>query len=297
MAATRRLSLLLESTSSRLDLPSSPVVVALSGGADSAALAYLALRAGHEVSTVHVDHGFSDSPTMSAAAHAVADALDVSLRTVRVDVERGPSREEQARKARYEALHALEATVLTGHTRDDNVETVLMNVIRGTGMRGLGGIPAQRPPNVYRPMLGVTRSETREIAVLAQLPFVDDPMNQDLSLTRNRLRQVVMPRLREINPQVVEAVDRLARSARADVGLLDDMAAPHFRPLIPISVVMTLPKPIAERIMIEALEGHGIGATADRIARMWLVATGESDRQDLAEGRTVTRDGALLSIE
>jgi tRNA(Ile)-lysidine synthase len=297
MAATRRLSLLLESTSSRLDLPSGPVVVALSGGADSAALAYLALRAGHEVSTVHVDHGFPDSLTMSTAALAVADALDVSLRTVRVDVERGPSREEQARKARYEALHALEATVLTGHTRDDNVETVLMNLIRGTGVRGLGGIPAHRPPNVYRPMLRVTRSETREIAVLAQLPFVDDPMNQDLSLTRNRVRQVVLPRLREINPQVVEAVDRLARSARADVGLLDDMAASHFRPVIPISVVMTLPKPIAERILVEALEAHGIGATADRIARMWRVATGESDRQDLAEGRTVTRDGALLSIE
>jgi len=297
MAATRRLSLLLESTSSRLDLPAGPMVVALSGGADSAALTYLALRAGREVTTVHVDHGLPHSPTMSSAAEAVAGALDVSSRTIPVEVERGPSLEEQARKVRYAALHALEAPVVTGHTRDDNVETVLMNLIRGTGVRGLGGIPAHRSPNVYRPMLDVTRNETREIAVLAQLPFVDDPMNHDMSITRNRVRLVVLPHLREINPQVVEAVHRLARVARSETEFLDDLAAPHVGSVIPISALLTLPTPIAERVLHQALEAHGIGATADRIARMWRVAMGESDRQDLAEGRRVTRDGALLAIE
>ena len=150
---------------------------------------------------------------------------------------------------------------------------------------------------VYRPMLEVTRAETREIAVLAQLPFVDDPMNHDLSLTRNRLRLMVFPRLREINPQFVEAVSRLARVARSESELLDSLAAPHVGPVIPISVLLTLPTPVAERVMSHALEAYGIGATADRIARMWQVATGESDRQDLAEGRRVSRDGALLSIE
>jgi len=297
MAATRRLTQLLASTSSRIDLPAGPLVVALSGGADSAALAYLAFHLGEKVTAVHVDHGLPDSPKMSVAAAAVADALDVSLTTIRVDVKRGPSLEEKARDARYNALHSLDATVLTGHTRDDGVETVLMNLIRGTGVRGLGGIPAHRPPNVYRPMLDVTRDETREIATLAQLPFVDDPMNQDLSLTRNRVRLELLPRMREINPQVVESLDRLSRVARAETELLDELAAPHLGPVIPISVLMTLPMPVAERVMHHALEAHGVGATADRIARMWQVATGKSDRQDLAEGRRVIRDGALLIIE
>ena len=273
------------------------MVVALSGGADSAALAYLVLHLGERATAVHVDHGLLDSPKMSAAAAAVADALDVSVSMIRVDVERGPSLEEKARDARYEALHSLDATVLTGHTRDDAVETVLMNLIRGTGVRGLGGIPVHRPPNVYRPMLDLTRDETREIAMLAQLPFVDDPMNQDLSLTRNRVRLEILPRLREINPQVVESLDRLSRVARAETELLDEMAAPHLGLVIPISVLMTLPTPVAERVMHHALEAHGVGATADRIARMWQVATGKSDRQDLAEGRRVIRDGALLTIE
>ena len=297
MAATRRLTQLLASTSSRIDLPAGPLVVALSGGADSAALVYLVLHLGERVTTVHVDHGLPDSPRMSAAAAAVADALDVSQSTIRVEVERGPSLEEKARDARYEALHSLDATVLTGHTRDDGVETVLMNLIRGTGVRGLGGIPVHRPPNVYRPMLNVTRDETREIATLAQLPFVDDPMNQDLSLTRNRVRLEILPRLRELNPQVVESFDRLSRVARAETELLDEMAAPHLSSVIPISVLMTLPIPVAERVMHHALEASGVGATADRIARMWQVATGKSDRQDLAEGRRVIRDGALLTIE
>jgi tRNA(Ile)-lysidine synthase len=297
MAATRRLTQLLASTSSRIDLPVGPLVVALSGGADSAALAYLVLHLDERVAAVHVEHGLPDSPKMSAAAVAVAGALDMSLSTIRVDVERGPSLEEKARDARYEALHSLDATVLTGHTRDDAVETVLMNLIRGTGVRGLGGIPAHRPPNVYRPMLDLTRDETREIATLAQLPFVDDPMNHDLSLTRNRVRLEILPRLREINPQVIESLDRLSRVARAETELLDEMAAPHLGPVIPISVLMTLPTPVAERVMHHALEAHGVGATADRIARMWQVATGKSDRQDLAEGRRVIRDGALLTIE
>ncbi len=297
MAATRRLSQLLASTSSRIDLPAGPLVVALSGGADSAALAYLALQAGEQVTAVHVDHGLPDSPKMSAGAAAVAGALDMSLRTTRVEVGRGPSLEDQARRVRYEALHALDGAVLTGHTRDDSVETMLMNLIRGTGVKGLGGIPSHRPPNVYRPMLDVTSDETREIAMLAQLPFVDDPMNQDLSLTRNRVRLEILPRMREINPQVAESMDRLSRLARAETEFLDEVAAPHLGSVLPISVLMTLPVPIAERIMHHALEAHGVGATADRIARMWKVAKGESDRQDLAEGLRVIRDGALLAIE
>ncbi|HEU4895512.1 MAG TPA: tRNA lysidine(34) synthetase TilS [Acidimicrobiia bacterium] len=297
MAATRRLSQLLESTSSRLDLPPGPLAAALSGGADSAALAYLALRAGREVTAVHIDHGFSDSGTMSSAAEAVAGALDISLRTIEVDVGRGPSPEDQAREARYEALHSLDEQVLTGHTRDDNVETVLMNLIRGTGVRGLGGIPPYRAPNVHRPMLEVTRDETREIAALAGLPFVDDPMKRDMALTRNRVRLVVLPRMREINPQVVDAVARLTGMARGETEFLDELAAPHVASVIPVSVLLTLPVPIAERVMHQALEAHGVGVTADRIERMWQVARGESDRQELAGGRHVTRDGALLAIE
>lgn len=274
-------------------------MVALSGGADSAALAYLALETGCDVRAVHVDHQLPASPRLSAAADRIAASLGIPLQLRTVTVPAGPSPENQARRARYEALSLVESTVVTGHTRDDSIETLLINLIRGTGPAGLTGIPRFRPPNIHRPILEVTRAETREIATLAGLDFVDDPMNLDMGLTRNRVRLEVLPLLRAINPQVEPALARTAAILSRDFEYLDQMTPvlAGAGDSVPVSVVLTLPRPLADRILHEILERTGVGPSADRIERMWSVASGESDRQDLADGRVVVRREALLVVE
>jgi tRNA(Ile)-lysidine synthase len=178
---------------------------------------------------------------------------------------------------------------------------MLINLIRGTGVTGLTGIPRFRSPRVHRPMLDVSRDETREIAVLAGLGFVDDPMNEDLALTRNRVRLRLLPLMRELNPQVDTALARASAALERDSDHLEAvasrLAADASDVAVPMSVIATIPRPLADRLLRRLLERNGIGPTADRIERMWSVATGASERQDLADGRSVIRHGALLVVE
>jgi tRNA(Ile)-lysidine synthase len=279
-------------------MPSGPVTIALSGGADSAALAYLALETETEADALHVHHGFEGSARLAMAAQAIADQLGITLETVMVEVEPGPSPEDRARAARYAVFDRSERSLLTAHTRDDNAETMLINLIRGSGAEGLTGIPAHRLPAIYRPMLEVTRSETREIATLAGLKFVDDPMNEDLSLTRNRIRHKIVPLMRDLNPRVDEAMARAAATLARDAAYLDGSIdwAPTGAGL-PAGVVVTLPRVLAERLIMRFLDAAGVGVTADRVDRVWAVARGETDRHDLADGRAVVRRGALVHLE
>lgn len=296
MAETRRLNALTSDTLQRLDLLHDSGTVALSGGADSAALAYLALRAGARVDAVHIHHGLPASDVLAAAADGVAAELGVELETVSVEVGTGPSPEAQARQARYEVIDNWSRPIFTAHTRDDNAETILMNLVRGSGVGGMAGIPRHRPPVTWRPMLDITRDETREIATLAGLAFADDPMNNDPELTRTRFRHNVLPLLREINPRLDEALARAAVSVDADSSLLDSLA-PRVTGPVPASLLQTIPRPIADRVLMKMLAEADIGPTEDRIRRMWSVVSEESDRQDLADGMSVVRRGAIVEIQ
>ena len=298
MVATRRLDALVENTLGRTSLPPGDLTIALSGGADSAALAYLALKARSGVKGLHIDHGLPGSPMLATAAHGVATALGITLEVVIVEVAPGPSPEEQARDARYPEFHSRSGPVLTGHTRDDDTETILINLVRGSGPRGLAGIPPYRAPNVYRPILALTRSETREIAALAGLPFRDDPMNEDLGLTRNQMRLRVLPLLTELNPQAASAIARAGRIVGADSRYLDSLVAGFdVGEGLPVSMVVTLPGPLADRLLALLLEANQIGATSERIGRAREVATGEAMRHDLADGRGLVRRGAMLVVQ
>ena len=273
-------------------------MVALSGGADSAALALLVNQSGREATALHVDHQLPASPLMASAARSIARRLDMEIAVEAVVVEAGPSPEARARDARYQVFERVDRPIVIGHTRDDNAETLLINLIRGTGPAGLAGIPFYRSPHIYRPMLSIGRDVTREIATLAGLEFVDDPMNDDMSLTRNRLRRIVMPMLEEINPRVIESLARAAEVVGRDNEYLESLVTlSGSARSIPISALVTSPRPLADRLLVRLLEGSGIGATADRVERLWSVANSEAQRQDLASGRSVVRRGALLVIE
>jgi tRNA(Ile)-lysidine synthase len=255
-------------------VPAGPLVVALSGGADSAVCAWAALDAGRDVRAVFVDHGFAESAAMGAAAAAVASSLGIDLDAIAVVVPRGASPEGRARLVRHAALvDGLKPgeTLLSGHTADDQAETVLGNVLRGAGATGVAGIPQRRGPWA-RPLLSLSRDTVRSAAAALGLPYVDDPTNESIEPRRNQLRHQVLPMLRErFNPEVTEALQRTAALAAADDELLESRAAavPLTRTAqavkVPAAALAMSPPAVASRIARRAIRlargPHGGEAT------------------------------------
>ncbi|MFT3716120.1 MAG: tRNA lysidine(34) synthetase TilS [Gordonia sp. (in: high G+C Gram-positive bacteria)] len=203
------------------------VCVALSGGPDSLALTFAAVRAGLDVEALIVDHGLQDgSAGVAATAAETARTLGARARvlTVRVGTEGGP--EAAARTARYAALDAARdgRPVLLAHTLDDQAETVLLGLGRGSGGRSLSGMAAWNEP-WGRPFLTVRRSDTVAVCDELGLQPWHDPHNDDRRFTRVRVRREAMPVLEDVlGPGVAEALARTADRLRADSDALDDLA-------------------------------------------------------------------------
>jgi tRNA(Ile)-lysidine synthase len=212
-----------------------PVLVACSGGADSLALlaatVFESRRDGYVVG-VTVDHGLQDGSAHRAAqvvAQMAALGADETA-SVRVSVDPGGlGVEAAAREARYAALQELAdrfdgAAVLLGHTLDDQAETVLLGLTRGSGGRSIAGMRPGFGP-FRRPLLGVTRAQTEAACAAAGIEVWTDPHNSDPRFTRARLRQRVMPVLeRELGPGVAAALARTAEQLQEDVEALDALA-------------------------------------------------------------------------
>jgi tRNA(Ile)-lysidine synthase len=307
VAEPRRLKELADAISQRARFPSEPHLVALSGGADSAALAFIAERASsRKPRCIHVHHGLAASDVLAEAAGAIAEMLDMACDVVSVDLSEGPSPEAMAREARYRALEqavASNESVLLGHTRNDQAETVLLNLIRGAGLRGLSGMPYQRTSQMYRPFLDVTRDETRELATLCGLPFGDDPTNTDTSLRRNFVRLELIPRMEELNPNVVDSLARTAEHVRGDSEFLDQL---HSAPIaidggnarVATGILLTLEPPLRARA-IAAFVGAfraSDAITAAELARVEEVLSGASAGAELEGGLTVVKRGAYLVV-
>jgi tRNA(Ile)-lysidine synthase len=212
--------------------PEGLVLVALSGGADSLALAaataFEAPRAGLRAGAIVVDHGLQDASADVAAA-ASAAARDLGLDPVlvrRVDVTGDGGPEASARSARYAAIDSAAqetdaALVLLGHTLDDQAETVLLGLARGSGAASLAGMPA-RSGRYARPLLGIRRATTRQACLDAGLEPWDDPHNVDHSYARVRVRERVLPVLEaELGPGIAEALVRTAEQLREDEEAFD----------------------------------------------------------------------------
>jgi tRNA(Ile)-lysidine synthase len=216
--------------------PGDLVLAACSGGADSlalaAALAHEAPRLGLRGGGVTVDHGLQEG-SAAQASRVEATLLTLGLdpvRQVQVTVPPGAGGPEAAaRSPRYTALEQQArqtgaAAVLLGHTRDDQAETVLLGLARGSGARALAGMPARRG-RFRRPMLGLGRATLREACLAQRLEPWDDPHNRDPSYARVRVRRQALPALEEaLGPGIAEALARSAAQLAADCEALDDIA-------------------------------------------------------------------------
>ncbi len=216
------------------------VVLAVSGGPDSMALLHLAVRAargtGWRLTVAHLDHGLR--PESAADASFVSDAsatLGLAVEVRRTDVaalaaERGDGLEEAGRVARYGLLGSLLAAgppggvAMTGHTLDDQAETVLLHLARGTGLAGLAGIAA-RHGSVVRPLLGLRRAALRAALDEAGISYRLDGSNADTRFGRNRARADLVPVLESLHPGAAASVARAARFAADDGAALDAVAA------------------------------------------------------------------------
>jgi tRNA(Ile)-lysidine synthase len=215
--------------------PGAVVLVALSGGADSTALAAAAAfesrAAGVRVGAVVVDHGLQESSAAVAdAAAQVARTLVIDpLEVVRVEVAPAADGvEAAARTARYAAIDAVAhrfsaRLILLGHTLDDQAEQVLLGLTRGSGTRSLSGMPPARD-RFRRPLLGVTREQTRASCEAEGLTWWDDPMNEDTAYLRVRARRALADLERDLGPGIAAALARSADQLREDADHLDALA-------------------------------------------------------------------------
>jgi tRNA(Ile)-lysidine synthase len=255
---------------------SGTVVVAVSGGADSlallAAVAFEAGKTGVRPVVVTVDHGLqAGSAAQAAAVLAQSAALGVVAEVVTVAVSGPGGPEAAARNARYAALESaaerLGATaILLGHTLDDQAETVLLRLARGSGARSLAGMPIAAGL-LRRPLLGLRRSQTEAACAAQGLTPWWDPMNDDPAYARVRVRAQVLPTLeRAIGPGVAEALSRTADLLAADNEALDSWAAEALAAAtdelggLGVESLASLPAAIRTRVLRSAALRAGVPA-------------------------------------
>jgi tRNA(Ile)-lysidine synthase len=255
------------------------VLVACSGGADSlalaAALGFTAPRMGLKAGLVTVDHGLQDGSAARALdVVRLAPSLDLEpAEALTVTVGRAGGPEAAARDARYaalaEAAHRLgAATVLLGHTMNDQAETVLLRLARGSGSRSLSGMP--EVSGIYRrPLLGLSRTRTREACAALGLRPWDDPHNTDPAYTRVRVRHDVLPALETaLGPGVAEALARTARLCRDDADALDAWADKVYAAsagpdgCLEVSALEDVPAAVRRRVIRRAAVSAGASASA-----------------------------------
>tara|TARA_B110000008_G_scaffold264691_1_gene289193 strand:- start:97 stop:993 length:897 start_codon:yes stop_codon:yes gene_type:complete len=256
---------------------------AVSGGADSLALLLLAVNSGLKVTAWHVDHGLREtSSDEGRMVFEVATDLGVKAHCVEAFIEDGPNLEARARDARRKVLPS---QVLTGHTADDQAETVLLNLLRGSGVRGAAGIGEPH----RRPILDLRRSETKSLCLSAKLDPVNDPMNLDPRFTRNRIRNEVIPLLTEVvGRDSVSMLARHANLAGEASGILGDLV--KNLDITDVRSVDDTPDPVVKFAIQEWLTDKiGLPADSSSINRVLQIVRGEIKGTEIHGGFRVDR--------
>ena len=247
--------------------PGDTVICALSGGADSVALtfAFYLLKEKLDITleAAHFNHHLrgEESDRDEAFVRSFCDQFDIPLHVGSGEVKPGKKGlEAAAREARYAFLRSLNGKIATAHTADDNAETVLLHLIRGTGLKGLGGITPVYG-NVIRPMLSVTRQEVEAFLEEWCLRHIEDTSNETDAFLRNRIRHHVMPLLQEENPRIGENLSQMALRLRQDEEYLSLQA--NFEDLPTVESLKTLHPAVRSRTLGDFLVKNGVKEPED----------------------------------
>lgn len=263
------------------------IAVGVSGGADSVALlrflAALRPQFGWDLVVCHIHHGLrgAEADRDECFVRALAERLGLPCAVSRIDAAALALRdhisvEEAGRTARY-AFFAQTAgeggRIATAHTLDDSIETVLMNLVRGTGLRGLCGIPRIRG-NIVRPLLDCTRAEVEDYLGTLGQPYCTDSTNLTDDYTRNRIRHDILPRLCALNPNFPGAMARMLPRLAAQQALTDCLAAQSAQQLhaacggLSRQGLSALPEPVCDRLLLRLLEQNRLPVSAAAVERM-----------------------------
>lgn len=263
------------------------IAVGVSGGADSVALlrflAALRPQFGWDLVVCHIHHGLrgAEADRDECFVRALAEQLGLPCAVSRIDAAALALRdhisvEEAGRMARY-AFFAQTAEeggrIATAHTLDDSIETVLMNLVRGTGLRGLCGIPRIRG-NIVRPLLDCTRAEVEDYLGALGQPYCTDSTNLTDDYTRNRIRHDILPRLCALNPNFPGAMARMLPRLAAQQALTDCLAAQSAQQLqaacggLSRQGLSALPEPVCDRLLLRLLEQNRLPVSAAAVERM-----------------------------
>jgi tRNA(Ile)-lysidine synthase len=287
---------------SRLIEPGSRGVALLSGGPDSACLAagLVGMLSPDAIAGLHLNYGLRDgSDSDEATCRSLCELLGIELTVERPQLGEGNT-QEQAREARYVAAEQLRARlgvrwIATGHTRSDLAETMLYRLASSPGRRAALGLPARRG-FVVRPLLAIGRAETRRLATEAGLPFADDPSNLDPRFARVRVREEVLPVLREIHPaaeqnlaatwaelaEEAEALDALAAEALEAAGAGPPAVALQAERLAELAPAL---RRLALRGLAERAAGRELALGRERADQIWRLANHpEGGEVDLGGG-------------
>ena len=278
------------------------VVCAVSGGADSMALLWalylLKDEWDLELAAVHFNHHLrgEESDRDEAFVRDFCQGYGIPLSVGHAHVAAGEKGlEAAARDARYAYFGTLSGKIATAHTADDNAETVLMHLVRGTGLRGLGGITPKRG-NLIRPMLSVTRCDVEAFLVEYAVAHITDSSNETDAFLRNRLRHHVMPLLKEENPKLAENLSAMALRLRQDEAVLSHFAAAAPRD---ISFLRTLFPAARNRVLKQILTESGVKepeAVHIRLLEALVFSENPSARANFPNGVTIGRNYNTLEV-
>ncbi len=291
--------------------PGSRVLCAVSGGADSVCLLHLVRSLGDvECLCAHFDHGLRGEASREDAAfvEALCRKWEIPFHTETGDVaafarQTGRSLETAGRELRYAFLRRTAARcgadrIATAHNRDDNAETILFRMARGTGLRGLCGIPAERD-GIVRPLLETSREEIRAYLVRRNIPWREDATNAEDAAARNRVRHHVLPALEDVHPGAAANIARMGSALREDEETLAALAAEKLAAWggerLPAAELAALPGGLAVRVLRQWL---GEDLSRERYeAVLALCGSGPSARVQLPGGRTVRREYGVLTAD
>lgn len=282
--------------------PGDTVICAVSGGADSVAMLFalylLREKLGITLEAAHFNHNLRGEESLrdETFVRELCARYEIPLHVASGEIHPGKKGlEAAARDARYAFLESLPGKIATAHTADDNAETILMHLVRGTRLKGLGGIAPQRG-KLIRPMLGITRREVEDFLAEWHLPYVEDSTNGTDAFLRNRLRHHVMPLLAAENPRIAENLSQMALRLREDEACLSQLS--RYETLPEVETLRTLPSAVRSRMLERFLKENGVREPEDvHIAQAEALVFSESPSASAAfpGGVTLSRQYGHLT--